>query len=131
VPAINNGKPLTLRDFPGLVGSYSERFDFEGKTVRMGESVYSTGGMCESYYPYVATGALNLKRQTFRATLNGVAQGRGARVNLVGTTQQVSEPTAGVAPAPPTITLPDEVFVTGKVAGQKINASGARVSLEW
>jgi hypothetical protein len=132
VKSINNGKALKLQDSPGVVGSYSERFDFEGKTVRMGKSVYSTGGMCESYYPYVATGGINLKKDTFKATLNGVAQGRGAKVNLVGTTHEVPNlNTSTDVISVPTVTVPDEVFATGKVAGQKITASGSRVSLEW
>lgn len=117
VKSINNGKPIVVKDEPGTIDySYTYPFNLFGQVVNVGNKLYSAGQMCDGQYPFNSSGTLNTKQGTFKATMTGVAWGRGAKVNLSGTTQVVTNGT--------TVTIPDEVTATGKVAGQKIDASG-------
>jgi len=116
-----------------IEGTESVPFDIFANVVELNTKFWAAGDMADGFLPYSGTGTMNAKKGTFSANLKGVGVfGRGSSAKLTGTTTVATNGiiVIGTNEVPVTIVLPaSDTTATGKVLGQKLNATGGVTQL--
>jgi len=107
--------------------TFSEPFDVFAYVVELNTKFWAAGDMADGSLPFSGTGSINTKKGTYSANLKGIgAFGKGSSAKLTGTTQVATNGTiiVGTNEVPVTIVIPGTADATGKILGQKLNATG-------
>jgi len=108
-------------------------FDIFANIVEVNSKFWAAGDMADGFLPYSGSGSMNAKKGTFSANLKGVGVfGRGSSAKLTGTTTVATNGiiVIGTNEVPVTIVLPaSDTTATGKILGQKLNATGGVTQL--
>jgi hypothetical protein len=108
-------------------------FDVFAHVVELNTKFWAAGAMASEFVPFSGTGSVNTKKGSYSANLKGIgAFGRGSSAKLTGTTQVATNGTiiVGSNEVPVTIVIPGTATATGKIIGQKLNATGGVTQIE-
>jgi hypothetical protein len=130
LPDVNSGKPIKVKNDAAIIRTGDVNWsdvDVVGGVTLVGSKLYSAGWLADENVPYSGSGSVN--KGKFKATLKGVAWGKGSQESLSGTTAVVTNGfvTIGTNQFPIQITIPANITAKGKIAGQSFTASGSTV----
>jgi len=111
----------------------SAAFDVFANVVEFNTKFWAAGDVADGFIPVSGTGSVNSKKGSYSANLKGIgAFGKGSSAKLTGTTQVVTNGSiiVGSNEVPVTIVIPGTADATGKVLGQKLNATGGVTQIE-
>jgi len=130
-----SGNTTDKIDQPATIeNTESVPFDVFANVVEFNTKFWAAGTLADGFLPVSGSGSVNTKKGTYSANLKGIGVfGKGSSAKLTGTTTVATNGFITVGTnenVPVIITIPGTADATGKVLGQKLNATGGVTQIE-